>query len=260
MKEMATDTCAGHAPGPCTRTWLAGVLMLAATGGCLWQDDGTGAQPSSSVVLEPNTIRGSVRFTNTNPEILALLDSDPRRTAQVFATSTSPTGYSASTPRLATANLRGFDFEMSVEAAAGGPAGIQYRLEPKWIRPLTSISYDRIYDEVDLVHAPITAALALGAQAHTRIVDPLDVGAGRAFAVGGLVRGHARDGQRREVGRAAAALVADDDAAVGQADLVHGVARDAAGNATPALCEVTVPHDQSGSPAADSGTVYSVCR
>lgn len=152
MKEMATDTCVGHGPGPCTRTWLAGVLMLAATGGCLWQDDGTGAQPSSSVVLEPNTIRGSVRFTNTNPEILALLDSDPRRTAQVFATSTSPTGYSASTPRLATANLRGFDFEMSVEAAAGGPAGIQYRLEPKWIRPLTSISYDRIYD-----FQPVTA-------------------------------------------------------------------------------------------------------
>lgn len=149
MKEMVTDTRAGHGAGrgPASRTStrLAGVLMLAATGGCFWQDDASGVQPASSVVLEPNTIRGRVRFTNANPEILALLDSDPRRTAQVFATSTSPTGYSASTQRLTPANLRGFDFEMSVEAAAGGPAGVQYRVEPKWIQPAGSTGYYTTY-------------------------------------------------------------------------------------------------------------------
>lgn len=41
---------------------------------------------------------------------------------------------------------------------------------------------------------------------------------------------------------------------------IHFEARDAAGNATPAVCEVAVPHDQSGTAATDSGAAYSACR
>lgn len=47
---------------------------------------------------------------------------------------------------------------------------------------------------------------------------------------------------------------------------IHFVARDAAGNTTLAVCEVTVPHDQSGkswqsgAAAIDSGEPYNTCR
>jgi hypothetical protein len=64
--------------------------------------------------------------------ILDLLDSDPRRNALVSATSTSPTGYSAQASRLTSDSLREFDFELSVESAAGGPSGVTYNVAPAW--------------------------------------------------------------------------------------------------------------------------------
>ncbi len=41
---------------------------------------------------------------------------------------------------------------------------------------------------------------------------------------------------------------------------VHFEATDAAGNQTPSVCEIHVPHDKSGSVAVDSGPAYEVCR
>ncbi|MBN1205139.1 MAG: DUF5011 domain-containing protein [Myxococcaceae bacterium] len=93
-------------------------------------DGGTGG-----VVLEPNTIRGQVRFTNQNPEILQLLDTDKNRHGLVTATSTlpGPTGFTARAEIPAQPNLRGFSFEMSVEAGAGGPGGVTYEVLPRWV-------------------------------------------------------------------------------------------------------------------------------
>jgi hypothetical protein len=106
-------------------------LMSLGMLGCLGSDDslGAGAQASTGgVILEPNTIRGHARFTNQNPVILDLLDSDPRRYGYAVASSSSPTGYSAQTQFLATASMREFDFELLVESAAGGPAGVAYNV------------------------------------------------------------------------------------------------------------------------------------
>jgi hypothetical protein len=83
------------------------------------------------VVLDPGTIRGRAHFTNQNPDILALVDAERRLSPRISATSTSPTGYSASQVPAAT-NFRGFDFEMLVEAEAGGPTGVTYRLNALW--------------------------------------------------------------------------------------------------------------------------------
>jgi hypothetical protein len=98
-------------------------------------DGGTGG-----VVLEPNTIRGQVRFTNQNPELLQLLDTDRNRFGLVTATSTlpGPTGYTARAELSAQPHLRGFSFEMSVEAGAGGPGGVTYEVLPRWVWNLPS--------------------------------------------------------------------------------------------------------------------------
>lgn len=83
----------------------------------------------SSIELQSNTIRGTYRLTNENPEILAVLDSIPadQRWAFVIATSSSPTGYAGNTSSL-NSTVRQFDFEMSVEAGAGGDNGVTYAL------------------------------------------------------------------------------------------------------------------------------------
>jgi hypothetical protein len=86
----------------------------------------------AGVVLEPNTIRGRVRFTNQNPTILQLLDAEPRLWGSVTASSTAPAGYSGSFLSPKQPNMRGFDFEMSVEAGAGGASGVTYTLAPRW--------------------------------------------------------------------------------------------------------------------------------
>lgn len=84
----------------------------------------------SSIELQSNTIKGRFQLTNQNPEILAVLDSIPanQRWAFVNATSTSPTGYTGNTSSL-NSTVRQFDFEMSVEAGAGGDTGVAYTLQ-----------------------------------------------------------------------------------------------------------------------------------
>lgn len=84
------------------------------------------------VVLEPNTLRGHVRFTNQNPQILQMLDTEQRLWGSVTATSTSPTGYTATYLSPKQPNMRGFDFTMSVEAGAGGTNGVTYTVAPRW--------------------------------------------------------------------------------------------------------------------------------
>lgn len=113
---------------------MAGCAAGTDPGGLLQQalgEGGTGVD-GGGVVLETNVIRGRMRFTNQNPEILALLDADVRRWAYVTATSTSPTGFSASIPLVQAPSLRSFDFELTVEAAAGGPEGVSYSVTPRW--------------------------------------------------------------------------------------------------------------------------------
>ncbi|HEX5750309.1 MAG TPA: kelch repeat-containing protein [Archangium sp.] len=96
------------------------------------------------VVLQPNVIQGRVRFTNQNPEILQMLETDPRRLALVTATSTSPTGYQArSELRNLTSMRNGFDFELSVESSVGGDTGILYTVAPRWTSRL--IPDDAVY-------------------------------------------------------------------------------------------------------------------
>ncbi|AKJ04590.1 kelch repeat-containing protein [Archangium gephyra] len=90
------------------------------------------------VVLQPNVIQGRVRFTNQNPEILQMLETDTRRLALVTATSTSPTGYQARSELSNLTSMRnGFDFELSVESSAGGDTGVLYTVAPRWMSRLT---------------------------------------------------------------------------------------------------------------------------
>ncbi|HYO59927.1 hypothetical protein, partial [Archangium sp.] len=91
------------------------------------------------VVLQPNVIKGQVRFTNQNPEILAMLETDPRRLALVRATSTIPGGYQARTELRGLPGLKeGFDFELSVESSAAGDNGILYTVTPSWMLSFNS--------------------------------------------------------------------------------------------------------------------------
>jgi hypothetical protein len=87
------------------------------------------AASDGSVELEPNVLRGTARLTNTNPEIRELLATDPWRWGRVIATSTSPSGFSASTPWIAmSADPLQFSFEMLMESGAGGNAGVTYNV------------------------------------------------------------------------------------------------------------------------------------
>lgn len=76
--------------------------------------------------LTTNSLRGTVRYTNQNPEILALFETDPWRSAFVQADSSAPRGYQAATSSVTFASGREYTFEMLVEAGAGGEAGVKY--------------------------------------------------------------------------------------------------------------------------------------
>jgi len=81
----------------------------------------------ADVVLEPNTIQGKARFSNTDPTVVALLQQLGMSSTKVTATSTSPAGYQSNTTTfLGTPVSR--DYELSAESGAGGPSGVTYSL------------------------------------------------------------------------------------------------------------------------------------
>ncbi|RYZ45698.1 MAG: hypothetical protein EOO72_03645 [Myxococcaceae bacterium] len=82
------------------------------------------------VELESNVLKGTVRLTNTNPQVLALLATDPWRngSAAVTATSTTPAGFTSRTNSFVLVNPSEYRFEMLVEAGAGGEQGVVYNL------------------------------------------------------------------------------------------------------------------------------------
>gem|GEM_PF-4705410 len=89
---------------------------------------------AASTLEEPaprvsNVIQGTASLTNQNPVILDLLAKGPwNPQGYVFARSTSPTGYSAYTHNVKHLSPTTLTFEMSVEASAGGEAGVVYEL------------------------------------------------------------------------------------------------------------------------------------
>ncbi|WP_052518292.1 kelch repeat-containing protein [Archangium violaceum] len=85
------------------------------------------AASPGAVELSANVLRGTARITNTNPEILALLRSDPwRNNFGASAQSYAPGGYSSTAYTFEDTSPLGFSFEMLVEAGAGGEAGVSY--------------------------------------------------------------------------------------------------------------------------------------
>ncbi|KFE62489.1 DUF5011 domain-containing protein [Hyalangium minutum] len=147
--------------------WLCGATTACDPGSEAFREPAPAEQSgmldegSGGVVLEPNTIRGQVRFTNQNPAILQLLNTDTNRIGLVTATSTSPTGFTARTELPGQLNLRGFSFEMSVEAGAGGAGGVTYEVLPRFV---WNAQYDyRLY----------TFAQAQGVQVRPRSEQPL---------------------------------------------------------------------------------------
>ncbi|WP_158079993.1 kelch repeat-containing protein [Archangium sp. Cb G35] len=89
----------------------------------------TAAASSGSVDLRPNVIRGTARLTNENPAILALFAVDPwRSSGRASATSTLPSGFSASTTAGRFTSPSAYTFEMLVEAAAAGEGGVVYNV------------------------------------------------------------------------------------------------------------------------------------
>ncbi|HYO70224.1 MAG TPA: hypothetical protein VEU33_29515, partial [Archangium sp.] len=82
-----------------------------------------------SIELQPNVIRGVVRLTNRNPDILALLARDGLNMGAISVTSSSPRGFTASASSTYLAPGRNeLAFELLVEASAGGAAGVTYDL------------------------------------------------------------------------------------------------------------------------------------
>ncbi|WP_147469282.1 hypothetical protein [Corallococcus sp. AB045] len=82
------------------------------------------------VELESNVLQGSVRLTNMNPQVLALLATDSwiHGSNSVSVSSTSPPGFSATTSSTVRVSPSEFRFEMQVEAGAGGNPGVVYNL------------------------------------------------------------------------------------------------------------------------------------
>ncbi len=78
------------------------------------------------VELRTNAIQGTARLTNQNTDILALLATDPWRYGYAYATSTNPSGFSASTSSITLTDPTEFTFEMLVEAGAAGDSGVVY--------------------------------------------------------------------------------------------------------------------------------------
>ncbi|HYO51177.1 hypothetical protein [Archangium sp.] len=70
-----------------------------------------------------------MRLTNQNPEILALLATDPWHTSgMAIASSTKPGGFIARTASVQFTSPVEFNFKMLVEASAGGNNGVVYNL------------------------------------------------------------------------------------------------------------------------------------
>jgi hypothetical protein len=85
-----------------------------------------GASAHADVILNPNFIRGQVRFTNTNPAVVTLLNQIGLSAAQVNANNNS-IGYTSSTSTSLGTPLA-LSYELAAESAAGGPSGIAYDL------------------------------------------------------------------------------------------------------------------------------------
>lgn len=126
--------------GRCERYLL--LLVAVWVAGCgergkgeeVWGLSSADGGSTGGIVLEPNLIRGRVRFTNQNPNILTMLETDNRRLGLATATSTAPTGYRGRQELRNLPGLRnGFDFELSVEASAAGPGGMLYTVSPAWV-------------------------------------------------------------------------------------------------------------------------------
>ena len=86
------------------------------------------APAGAQVVINPNTISGHVRFTNTDTTVVALLQQIGMDTIQVYATSTSPSGYTSRTAYLKPISPLEAAYTISAEADAGGPSGVTYDL------------------------------------------------------------------------------------------------------------------------------------
>ncbi|RKG91324.1 HYR domain-containing protein [Corallococcus terminator] len=88
------------------------------------------ALDGGSVELESNVLKGTVRFTNQNPEILAFLATDPWNgdAGTVTAVSTAPTGFGASTSAIVPVSPSEYRFEMLVGAGAAGGQGVTYNV------------------------------------------------------------------------------------------------------------------------------------
>jgi hypothetical protein len=81
---------------------------------------------SGTVELSPNTIQGTIRFANTNPEILALLETEG--IDLLMARAKSASGYSASTNHLAPSDNLGGTYQLWAEAS-GGTGSVTYSVE-----------------------------------------------------------------------------------------------------------------------------------
>ncbi|RKH68767.1 HYR domain-containing protein [Corallococcus llansteffanensis] len=86
------------------------------------------ALDGGSVELRSNVLKGTVRLTNQNPEVLAVLAADPwvQDAGIVTATSTAPEGFRATASPSERISPLEYRFEMLVEAGAGGDAGVVY--------------------------------------------------------------------------------------------------------------------------------------
>jgi hypothetical protein len=78
---------------------------------------------SDTVELSPNIIQGRIRFTNTNPEILTLLETEGIDLLMAHAKST--VGYSASTNHLDPADNLGGTYQLWAESS-GGTGSVTY--------------------------------------------------------------------------------------------------------------------------------------
>lgn len=89
------------------------------------------ALDGGSVELRSNVLKGTVRLTNQNPEVLAVLAADPwvHDAGTVTATSTAPAGFRATASPAERISPLEYRFEMLVEAGAGGDAGVVYDVQ-----------------------------------------------------------------------------------------------------------------------------------
>ncbi|MCP3138158.1 HYR domain-containing protein [Pyxidicoccus xibeiensis] len=78
--------------------------------------------------LNTNILRVRALLTNQNPQVLELIALQPSYSTSARADSTQPTGYTATSSDGVRTSLLEFNFEMLVEAGAGGANGVRYRV------------------------------------------------------------------------------------------------------------------------------------